>query len=344
MSVIIPVFNGERTIRAAIDSALAQDFADSEVVVVNDGSTDSTGHILEGYRDRIKLVTQPNRGVCAARNVCVAASSGQHLAFLDADDEFLPAKLERSYRALEQNPGAALVFSDLVTIDSRGDQIDIAPIGHSPTMEEMLSRGWPILPTGAVMPRGVFDRCGGFCEDFKRPGGDDAYLWLLAREQGEFIYIGERLALHRNASALVLAQKYRPGFRIFHRLHAECVRYVLDQRFDSRLPAFPVRVVYRRSDELDGRGRYAGRSFRLDERGAPAAGDAAGSFDALALFRRQKFAPPGEGDRNRGDASCVIAIRVLHDRMDDNQRRISAPCRCGHRRRRRWRNRSTACG
>ncbi len=218
MSVIIPVFNGERTIRAAIDSALAQDFADSEVVVVNDGSTDSTEHILEGYGDRIKLVTQPNRGVCAARNVCVAASSGQHLAFLDADDEFLPAKLERSYRALEQNPGAALVFSDLVTIDSRGDQIDIAPIGHSPTMEEMLSRGWPILPTGAVMPRGVFDRCGGFCEDFKRPGGDDAYLWLLAREQGEFIYIGERLALHRNASALVLAQKYRPGFRIFHRL------------------------------------------------------------------------------------------------------------------------------
>ena len=218
ISVIIPVFNGERTIRAAIDSALAQEFEGSEVVVVNDGSTDSTQRILEGYGDRIKLVTQANRGVCVARNVCVAASSGKYLAFLDADDEFLPGKLERSYRALEQNPGAALVFSDLVTIDSRGDEIDIPPIGHAPTMEEMLSRGWPILPTGAVMPRAVFDRCGGFCEDFERPGGDDAYLWLLAREQGEFIYIAEQLALHRNASALVLAKKYQPGFRIFHRL------------------------------------------------------------------------------------------------------------------------------
>ena len=218
MSVIIPVFNGERTIRGAIDSALAQDFEGSEVVVVDDGSTDSTPRILEGYGDRIKLLTQPNRGVCAARNVCVAASSGKYLAFLDADDEFLPGKLERSYRELEQNPGAALVFSDLMTVDSRGDEIDIPPIGHSPTMEEMLSRGWAILPTGAVMPRVVFDRCGGFCEEFKPPGGDDAYLWLLAREQGEFIYVAERLALHRSASALVLAQKYEPGFLIFHQL------------------------------------------------------------------------------------------------------------------------------
>ncbi|MDO8431593.1 MAG: glycosyltransferase family A protein [Candidatus Binatus sp.] len=218
ISVIIPVFNGERTIRAAIESALAQDFEGSEVIVVDDGSTDSTARLLAGYGARIKVVTQSNRGVCAARNTCVAAASGKYLAFLDADDEFMPGKLAKSYRALEQNPGAALAFSDLVSLDAHGNEIDVPVIGRAPTMDEMLSRGWPILPTGAVMPRAVFDRCGGFCEDFKQPGGDDPYMWLLAREQGEFIYIAERLAIHRSGSALQLAEKYRAGIPIFKRL------------------------------------------------------------------------------------------------------------------------------
>jgi glycosyltransferase involved in cell wall biosynthesis len=218
LSVIIPVFNGEATIRAAIDSVLAQKFEDSEIIVVDDGSTDSTRQILVSYGSQIKLIAQSNRGVCAARNACVAASSGKYLAFLDADDEFLPGKLAKSYRALEDSPQAALAFSDLITIDDHGKQIDVPPIGHAPTMDEMLSRGWSILPSGAVMPRAVYDRCGGFCEEFKRPGGDDPYLWLLAHEQGEFVYIAERLAIHRSAPALELAEKYKGGVKIFLRL------------------------------------------------------------------------------------------------------------------------------
>ena len=221
ISVIIPVFNGESTVGAAIDSALAQQFPGTEIVVVNDGSTDSTQQVLDGYGPAIKVIVQANRGVCAARNACVAASSGKHLAFLDADDLFLPGKLEQSYQALEENPHAALAFSDLEFLDANGMRSETPPIGGAPSMDDLLERGWSILPTGAVMPRAVFDRCGGFCEEFKQPGGDDPYMWLLAREQGEFIYIPERLAIHRNTPKAELAWKYQAGSRVFRRLVRE---------------------------------------------------------------------------------------------------------------------------
>jgi glycosyltransferase involved in cell wall biosynthesis len=219
ISVIIPVFNGERTVGAAIDSVLAQEFAGTEIVVTNDGSTDSTQRILDGYGSRIKVIEQPNVGACAARNAGVAVSSGKHLAFLDADDLFLPGKLEKSYQALEENPHAALAFSDLVMLDEEGREIESPPIGRAPSMDDLLECGWAILPSGTVMPRTVFDRCGGFCEEFQRSvGGDDPYMWMIAREQGEFIYIPERLASHLGTHIAKFAWKYQAGGEVFKRL------------------------------------------------------------------------------------------------------------------------------
>lgn len=202
----------------AIDSALDQRIDDLEVVVTNDGSTDATQRILDAYGGRIQVVIQSNRGCCAARNAAVAASSGKYLAFLDADDELLPGKLAKSATALENNPDAVLAFSDLMWVDQACREIPVEPIGCAPTMDAMLARGWAILPSAVVMTRSAFDRCGGFCEEFKRPGGDDSYLWLLAREQGEFVYLPERLATHRTVGALELARKYERGGDIFVRL------------------------------------------------------------------------------------------------------------------------------
>src|ERR1700736_4120167 len=94
VSVIIPVRNGADTIARAIDSALAQDYEGSfEVVVANDGSTDRTAEILSGYGDRIKVATLEPSGVSAARNAAVNVARGEYIAFLDADDDWLPGKL-----------------------------------------------------------------------------------------------------------------------------------------------------------------------------------------------------------------------------------------------------------
>src|SRR5690242_14644913 len=104
LSVVIPVFNGATTVGKAIDSALNQTFeGDFEVVVVNDGSTDTTAEVLKQYEGRIRVLNQVNRGPAAARNAAVAQSSAEYIAFLDADDTFMTNKLARAVPLLANN-------------------------------------------------------------------------------------------------------------------------------------------------------------------------------------------------------------------------------------------------
>lgn len=219
VSVIIPVFNGEATVAQAIDSALAQRFdGTTEIVVVNDGSTDSTRRVLENYSASVKAVHQPNRGIAAARNVGAAFSEGEYLAFLDSDDRWLPDHLSKTCAALDRNPHAALGFSDVIGVDQKGETIDLEPAGRAPSMEDLLSRGWAIFPSAVVMRRSVFERCGGFCEEFRGLGFEDTYMWLIAREQGEFEYVDEPLVIYRVTAYSIRGDKYEPGRRILMRL------------------------------------------------------------------------------------------------------------------------------
>src|ERR1700722_124005 len=95
VSVIIPVFNAVHTVEQAIDSVRVQTFADFEIVVVDDGSTDGTIEVLRRYGDAIKVLQQKNRGPSPARNLAIAASTGEYLAFLDPDDMWKPGMLAK---------------------------------------------------------------------------------------------------------------------------------------------------------------------------------------------------------------------------------------------------------
>lgn len=112
VSIIIPAYNVEPYIEAAVDSALAQTYPNVEVVVVNDGSTDSTGEILARYGDRIVVVTQVNGGLAAARNAGLRNATGDIFALLDGDDTWLPERLDRMVDLLESRPEVGLVTSD----------------------------------------------------------------------------------------------------------------------------------------------------------------------------------------------------------------------------------------
>lgn len=221
VSTIIPAFNAQSTIGEAIDSALSQECDDHEVVVVNDGSTDSTGVILEGYANRIRVVTQPNRGLSAARNAGVRSSTGKYLAFLDADDIWLPAKLQKMIPILQRTFPATLVFSECRFIDKNGVVGEESSLGHAPSMEELLTRLVPILPSTWVVTRQVLERVGGFCEKFRGAQGfEDTWLLLLLREQGYFAHVSDALTLYR-VSDFNFAEKYASGLPVFISLTKE---------------------------------------------------------------------------------------------------------------------------
>ncbi|MCG3176717.1 MAG: hypothetical protein MOGMAGMI_01678 [Candidatus Omnitrophica bacterium] len=113
ISVIIPVSDGERTIADAIDSVLAQTCPAHEVIVVDDGSSDRSAAIAADYGGIVKLVRQEAAGAGAARNRGVTSASGSHLAFLDADDLWLPRKSELQLRTLDEDPGLDMVYGGL---------------------------------------------------------------------------------------------------------------------------------------------------------------------------------------------------------------------------------------
>ena len=105
ITVVIPLYNKEKTIATALNSVLAQTYHDFEVIVVDDGSTDDGADVVEGYTDaRIRLIRQENAGVSAARNRGIEEAKGEYVAFLDADDEWMPEFLEEIVALQQEFP------------------------------------------------------------------------------------------------------------------------------------------------------------------------------------------------------------------------------------------------
>lgn len=122
ISIIIPLYNKGNYIRRTLDSVLAQTFADFEVIVVNDGSTDKGPEVVRQYRDpRIKLIDQVNAGVSAARNRGIKEANCDWIAFLDADDEWLSCHLDNSKKILKENPELKWCASSYMLRSNSGD-------------------------------------------------------------------------------------------------------------------------------------------------------------------------------------------------------------------------------
>ena len=127
ISCIVPVYNGARFVAEALDSILAQSLPPTEIIVVDDGSTDATPAVVDRYARFVTYVRQDNRGPGAARNHGIALAHGDLLSFLDADDLWHVSKLERQLHALESNPTAAYCITQFrnVWLDEVADERDL---------------------------------------------------------------------------------------------------------------------------------------------------------------------------------------------------------------------------
>lgn len=185
VSVIIPVYNGADFVAEAVESVLAQTVPPLEVIVVNDGSTDRTADVLAGFGDRITVIHQSNKGLPATRNVGAAASRGDWLAFLDADDTWLPTKLERQLDRAERT-GAALIYTDRFNVGTRGDlpevQSEIQRMYEGDVFEDVLL-GNHITVSSVIIRRDVFADARGFNEQLRAAEDWDLWVRVTARHR-----------------------------------------------------------------------------------------------------------------------------------------------------------------
>ncbi len=167
VSVVIPVFNGEQYLSEAIESVLNQSHPNAEVIVVDDGSTDGSGRMAAGYGDAITTVRQNRRGNGAARNLGVVVSRGVLLSFLDADDRWRPAKLERECEVLATRPevsGVRSLVREFVSPEIDEESRRAIRAAHD-SIPGMLHYG--------TMRRAAFEQLGGFATDLQLAVGVD---------------------------------------------------------------------------------------------------------------------------------------------------------------------------
>ena len=173
ISVIIPTYNCGAFIKEALDSVFAQTYTDHEVIVVDDGSTDNTREVVGRFEDKVKYIHQENKGVSSARNTGIRNAGGRFMAFLDADDVWLPDKLELQMRAMSESDSIGIVACGLFCIKGK-NSIEKAVIPENHINKDQLIRELccdPGIFFGAgssVLVRGeCFQRLGLFDEDLQ---------------------------------------------------------------------------------------------------------------------------------------------------------------------------------
>lgn len=166
ITVVIPTYNRADYLPKTLDSVLAQTYRDYEVVVVDDGSTDGTQHVLRGYAGLVQVVQQPNLGVGQARNTGISVAKGRYIAFLDSDDIWFPRKLELQVLALESDRDLKWVYSDAYSFDGETGQrlhllSDSVKQHEGHIAERLILEDFIPSPT-PVVARSVFDEVGCF--------------------------------------------------------------------------------------------------------------------------------------------------------------------------------------
>lgn len=202
ISIIIPLYNKAESIATALDSVLAQTYQDFEVVVVDDGSTDDGVAIVEKYTDsRIRLIRQDNAGVSAARNRGIAEAKGAYVAFLDADDEWMPVFLEEIVVLQKEFPASRAHATRYVQCQNGAKKnivLNKLPFtsehGVLTNYFEVASCSHPPVWTGAVcIERALLNEIGGFPVGVK--SGEDLLVWANVAVRTQWAYSLKAYAL-----------------------------------------------------------------------------------------------------------------------------------------------------
>jgi glycosyltransferase involved in cell wall biosynthesis len=195
VSVVIPAYNAAWCVRRAADSVLAQTFRDYELLVVDDGSTDDTAQLLRSYGPAVSVVQKANGGLSSARNAGIAASRGELIAFLDADDWWLPTKLERQVELMRERPELGFCSTTAHVVDPNGVLVNVWAVAHwqGPFLVHLFGSLGDVAGSGSavVARRSLFAQAGGFDESLRSL--EDIDMWMRLAAVTEYACVGEAL-------------------------------------------------------------------------------------------------------------------------------------------------------
>jgi hypothetical protein len=201
VSVVIATHNRAHLVKEAIDSVLAQSQPVREIIVVDDGSTDTTSNLLSNYGDRIRALYEDGRGASAARNRGIRAASGKWIAFLDDDDVWLSTKIERQLAIADQRPDLDLIYCSDYAVDEKLQILyerTAQPQNRGDVFERLLIKNF-IFTSCVIARRNVIEKVGYM--DTGLHFAEDWDLWLRIAAQSPVDFAAEPLVLYRQSAS-----------------------------------------------------------------------------------------------------------------------------------------------
>lgn len=256
ITVAMSVYNNAAYLAEALDSILAQSFGDFELVIVDDGSTDASPAIIDGYAaadPRIRVIRQANQGLIASLNHIIAVARGTYVARMDGDDVALPERFAQQVAFLDANPDHGLVGTQIWAIDERGERQSDRRIDHPLSAEHIaaaLPTASPLCHPSVMMRRDLLEAVGGYraayrhCEDYD--------LWLRLAERTRMANLPARLHLYRYSPTQVsnrhvLAQRYGVAVARLARLERAAGRRDPSDDWTALAPIEALDTVFGRS-------------------------------------------------------------------------------------------------
>lgn len=211
VSVIIPALNAAEWIGETLQSVLAQSFRALEVIVVDGGSTDATLSITKAFGKSVQLICKPHSGKSASRNAGIYAAQGDYIAFIDADDLWLPEKLELQMQMFSRDPNLGWVYSDGYLFEgaSTKNTMTFGGLSHLHSGDilcPLLLHDFIPSPT-PVIRRKIFDEVGYFDETLLRQEPEDWDMWLRIAAHYPIGFVNRPLARHRQHPNSLMARE-----------------------------------------------------------------------------------------------------------------------------------------